>query len=159
MPGNKNSKPFKSMLHAIERGDAWWPLALIDELESKSTGSAFLLAHAFVAPQLHRYRCDESASAIRNEWLSELLALATKNPDSHELIRKAREVWYHEGTRDGAQTAIARLFEALGYLSQDDRGYRRALASAITVAASEEGSPIGENTISTMRDLYEHASM
>lgn len=148
------------MLLAIERRDVWWPLAVIDDLESKSAGSAFLFAHAFVASQLHRHRCDESASAIRNKWLSELFGLATASYDPRDLIRKAREVWYHRGTRDSAQTAIARLFEALGYLSQDDRGYRRALASAITVAASDEGSPIGENTINTMRDLYdEHAKL
>lgn len=160
MPGNKYSKPFDAMLLAIEREDAWWPLALIDELESQSAGRAFAFAHAFVVSQLHRYQCDKSISAIRNEWLSDLLALARKSHDPHDLLRKAREVWYHGGTRDSAQTAIARLFEALGNMSQDDRGYRRALASAVTVAASEEGSPIGKTSINTMRDLYEkHATV
>jgi hypothetical protein len=130
------------MMLAFERKDPWWPLPVINDLESMNTGNALSWACAFIASQLPE--CDNrDANRKRAAWLAEIRTLPQTRPSVEELYKRSREVWYDGGTRDRIQTAISRLYEAVvGLIDGNHRGYCRAVAMAICVAAGDDdGQP------------------
>ena len=66
-----------------------------------------------------------------------------ENIDPAVLGSVSREIWFRGGSRDATQTAIARLYSALGSLKADKiSGYRREVAMALAVGASDsDGRP------------------
>jgi hypothetical protein len=155
----KASTLVSEMLRAIDRQDPpLWPLPLIDDLDSRRRGDAITWAIAVVESQLSRFGSPESLST-RQEWIAGLRLSTTADPASEDLDRISREIWYDKGTRDEAQTAIARLYDALACYSRgDDAGYRKSLAMAVMVIASDERGSPSPLTITKMIDLFNNST-
>lgn len=143
-------QPVSEMMLAVERQDLWWPLPVIDDLESINTGNALNWACAFITSQIPE--CDNhDANRKRVAWLAEIRTLPQTRPSLEDLARRSREVWYDGGTRDRIQTAIARLFEAVaGLIYGNHPGYCRAVAMAIRAAG---GADVGQPSLAVLEQI------
>ncbi len=153
------SRPIAEMLLAIERKAPYlWPMPIIDALEVECGGKALEFVSAFVDSQLCRFGCSETVSK-RKQWLANLRARRAARASPQEIIRLSRDIWYYELCRDKAQTAISRLYEALSYfLGNHQIAYRRTLAVAIIIVASDESAEPSLTVLEKIIDLYHHTS-
>ncbi|HIP96070.1 MAG TPA: hypothetical protein EYH32_02510 [Anaerolineae bacterium] len=135
-----------------------WTLPLIAELEARAEGSALKWAIRVLARLVAMYRNREDA--VEHAWLKRLSEMLAAPPPTEQLVCLAREAWYYDLDRDELRTAISRLYEALGALVDNNlRGYRRCIAAAVEVAASDRtGRPLPkglECIIGCFRDFFQ----
>jgi len=140
-------------LAAMDRDEnSLWSLPLVVALESQSEGKALDWSCAVMSESL---RSNVSTATANQNWLSELLELKRSRPTSEDLVQRSREIWYHENRRDDVQTAIAKLYEGLAALwNQDAAGYRNCIAIAISVATSSNADT-AQRAIELFREYYE----
>jgi hypothetical protein len=147
-------EPINEMLSAIDRRDGTlWAMPIVSALELQSAGSALDIAITALTAQLPGLGDERAALAER--WLADLNAMKGANVDPATVGSLSRDIWFHSGSRDETQTAIARLYAALSNLkAKSDLGYRREVAMALAVGMSDPDGRPNADRLRHLIDLF-----
>lgn len=147
-------EPINEILSAIDRQDGTlWTMPIVSALELQSAGSALDMAIGVLTAQLPGLGNERAALAER--WLVDLKAMRGASVAPATVGNLSREIWFHGGSRDEVQTAIARLYAAASSLkAKSDLGYRREIAMALAIAVSDEDGRVNVDKLRHLIELF-----